>query len=57
MATKKKRRYGGVTLPVLRCLNPKCRHRWIPRVGQPEECPKCKGRRWEKAGTYSNGSV
>lgn len=53
MATKKKK--SGYALPVLQCLS--CNHRWIPRVIRPEECPRCKGRKWKKAGTYSNGNL
>ena len=55
MATKKKRKSGGYSLPILECLN--CHHRWIPRVSKPDECPKCKGRKWKRSGTYSNSGV
>ena len=48
---------GRVTLPVLQCTNPKCHHRWIPRVGSPIECPKCKGRHWRKVGSVSPSGV
>ena len=41
--TREVRLINPVKLPVLECLKPSCRHRWLPRVGSPQECPKCKG--------------
>jgi predicted Zn-ribbon and HTH transcriptional regulator len=56
MPTKKikKKSTKKYTLPILQCLS--CSHRWIPRVGSPDECPKCKGRKWKRAGTYTGGN-
>lgn len=28
----------------------KCRHSWEPRVRNPDECPRCKSRSWNKGG-------
>ena len=39
-----------VRLPVLECAKAKCLHRWIPRVGSPLECPKCKGGKMRQVG-------
>jgi len=25
-----------------------CGHTWVPRVGNPQECPNCKRRDWNK---------
>jgi hypothetical protein len=49
MATVKYRK-APVSIPVLQCGNPKCRHQWLPRVGSPQECPVCKSRKWHKIG-------
>ena len=29
----------------------KCGHSWVPRVEDPDLCPKCKSRHWKKAAT------
>ena len=50
MAKKVAYRRVPVSLPVIECLNPKCKHRWIPRIGEPQQCPVCKGRRWHRIG-------
>ena len=35
----------------LKCL--KCGHKWNSRVENPQECPKCKNRKWNEKGKPS----
>lgn len=36
---------GNEELPKLHCV--KCGHDWVPRVPNPELCPRCKSRDWK----------
>lgn len=35
-----------ITLPA--CVCQRCKHRWIPRIRDPVQCPKCKSARWRQ---------
>ena len=42
-----------VTLTILKCHAVRrdgevCGHRWIPRISNPNMCPKCKSPKWSK---------
>ena len=40
---KTQRRRGGkveIVIPALAC--PRCGHRWVPRISDPVQCPKCR---------------
>ena len=29
------------------CACKRCGHRWVPRIRDPVQCPKCKSARWQ----------
>lgn len=31
---------------VCTCQRPKCGHKWITRVANPQQCPRCKSYKW-----------
>ena len=39
-----------MVLPTYKCLRPRCRHVWVPRMPRrPAVCPGCGSTRWDEA--------
>lgn len=39
-------REHAIAFPLFHCL--RCGHYWPPRVPQPQSCPRCKSRYWNR---------
>lgn len=37
-----------ITRKIAKCDVPGCGHEWIPIVKNPQQCAKCKSRRWNQ---------
>jgi hypothetical protein len=38
----------GEELRLPTCFCRRCQHRWIPRIRDPVQCPRCKSARWRE---------